>query len=398
MENEYGASIDIQKSSTLSVAGTLNPLVIIKKLNFNHSIIESKDRQVKSPNKTNKNSHPRKNNFLSLNYNSTNNNPTSSSIASSSTANKNQNCENNNLLKSMRFNKLKNEQNEMINTCKEFNKISKNSSFKKVLSPLKPEKNENLEKSDIIGRVSLCQNLENRNYIFSNSENNNPYCNYAPVALNRNTIISKDNYIKKEKSEKLILRDRSTNTKSELSEINKEKEYLNSSALHLETISEKGKKKKKKKNHKNFYTNTNSNTNNSASGPAVILPKINSNANSNCINNIINNNNNGMLSSFKSDEENKNLATKDKLRKNYSQNILFRKTSESVFQSQKRSENNININKSNGNANSNNPNYNYNNYSNGLDRYTSVMKSYREKKLHLFDKNKFFYVGSLIFL
>ncbi len=111
MEREYGATIDIAKSSTLSIPGTFNPLVIIKKLTFNHSTIESKDKEMKSPDRLSKNFSPKKSNFSILNNFNPNKNNKNSYFQSNKEESKNDSKpefpENNNLLKSIRTNKSK---------------------------------------------------------------------------------------------------------------------------------------------------------------------------------------------------------------------------------------------------------------------------------------------------
>lgn len=366
MEREYGVTIDVKKSSTLSVPGIFNPLVIIKKLNFNHSIIESKDRELKSPEKVKNFSPKKKNNFINLNYNS-NNNPNktpnnqitkldqnSNSISHSNILNKQFNTnstENNNLLKSLRTNKNKKDKTEMRNTLKDFKIIKRNSSVRNFASPARIEK----EKTDKAGEkgeisstdVSCVNKISEKIFEKIDKRSNN---------FSRS---------KRDREGKIALRVKSGQSKK--NELAKEKESLNNS-VHLETISEKGRKKKKKKDREPYNT---LNNNNSKDG-GVILPKI--------INKTINNNKEFNISDSKNEEE-KNLISKEAIRKNYSQSIAqFRKTSESAF-AQKRAE-------ANNSANSNSRQLS-NNYTN---RYTSVMKSFRDKKLHLFDKNKFFYV------
>jgi len=349
MEREYGVTIDVKKSSTLSVPGTFNPLVIIKKLNFNHSIIESKDRVIKSPDKLNKNFSPKKNNFSNLiNYNSNNNHKVSNTPLikiDSNNSIKPNNSESNNLLKSIRTNKNKKEKIEMQFTGKDFNVLKRNSSVKNIVSPIKLDKEEKQEtNTDDIINNNNDMHIQEREKIFEKVEK-------------RNNIFTS---VRREREGKIALRVKSG--ASERNDNTKEKENLNNS-VHLETISEKGKKKKKKKDRENYNTNNNA---------GVILPKI--------INTTSNNNKEVNISNSKINEEEKALS-KEALRKNYSQSIAqFRKTSESAF-AQKRAENN--------NSASSNNAYLSNNYTN---RYTSVMKSYRDKKLHLFDKNKSFYV------
>lgn len=387
MEREYGVTIDVKKSSTLSVAGTFNPLVIIKKLNFNHSTIESKDKESKSPEKTKNNSPIKKNNFLNLNYKSINQpNKTpeninqiatkldqNSNLISNFNYNKNANnsnafinTESNNLLKSIRTNKSKKEKTEMNNTLKEFNVLKRNNtSVKNLVSPNRNNfnNNNNEKEKQEKGEINSTDVTTVNNKIFEKVEN-------------RNNIFTSN---RRDREAKITLR-----AKSGLSEKNefttKEKENLNlNNSVHLETISEKGKKKKKKKEREAHNANNNN--------VAVILPKIiNTNVNNNTIYNT--NNKEFNISSSKNEEE-KNFSNngKEALRKNYSQSIAqFRKTSESAF-AQKRAEAN----------NSANLNFAYmsNNYTN---RYTSVMKSYRDKKLHIFDKNKFFYVNNFFIL
>jgi len=372
MEREYGVTIDFKKSSTLSVSGTFNPLLIIKKLNFNHSTIESRDKETKSPEKLKITSPIQKNNFLNLNYNSNNNdnktpnNPSSkpeqpnSNIISNLNFNKQTNTENNNLLKSIRTLKNKKEITEMQTTLEDFNvNIKRNLSLQNFASPVKNnrEKTEKAEKSDINST-----DFNNKNKITEKI--------FEKMEKRTNNFTSN----RRDRERKIALPGKSG--LSEKNEFPREKENSNNSA-HLEIISEKGNKKKKKKDRELYNKNINKDKDNAG----VILPKI-INASMTNNNNKDNNKDNKEcnISSSKNEEE-KNVNGKEALRKNYSQSIAhFRKTSESAF-AQKRAEAN----------NSANSNFGYfgNNYTN---RYTSVMKSYREKKLHLFDKNKFFYV------
>jgi len=345
MEREYGVTIDLKKSSTLSVPGTFNPLVIIKKLNFNHSIIESKDRDIKSPEK--KIISPKKNMF---NFNSNNN---SNKIVNNNpitkfeiNTNKLLNIENNNLLKSIRINKNKKEKTEMSNSGKEINELKRISSVRNLASPVRIDKEEKAETVANENNINILNHKSEK--IFEKIEK-------------RNHLIASEK--RRERDNKVPLRGKSS--MSERNENNKDKDNLNNS-IHLKTISEKGKKKKKKKDK----NENNKNGNNAG----VILPKIiNTSAN-------YNTNKECNISNSKNEEE-KN-ACKETLRKNYSQSIAqFRKTSESAFM-QKRMENNNSANSNYGSLGINNTN-----------RYTSVMKIYRDKKMHFFDKNKSFYVS-----
>ena len=138
-----------------------------------------------------------------------------------------------------------------------------------------------------------------------------------------------------------------------------------SQSIYLDIISENsGFPLKKKKNDKNDINN--------------FLPKI------------LNLNKNLNFSQAKNSVE-KNIS-KDFIRKSYcTQNFPnFRRTSHSVYPTEKSSfdhptltikprlDFNININNENILTQTN--------------RYTSVMKTYRDKKLYIFDKNKFYYV------
>ena len=129
MDREFGAQIDLKKSSTLSVPGSIYPLVIIKKLNFDHSIFENpnREKQIKFQDKTSSLQSPKK----KQNY-STNNNTNNSNLI-------NIKNKDNSLLKSIRINKFKNDKSEMGNSCKDFY-TNKNSSTKNIISPLKQEK------------------------------------------------------------------------------------------------------------------------------------------------------------------------------------------------------------------------------------------------------------------
>lgn len=299
MDREFGAQIDLKKSSTLSVPGSIYPLVIIKKLNFDHSIFENPNREkhIKFPDKTSSIQSPKKNLTNSTNNNTNNSNPITI---------KNKD---NSLLKSIRINKFKNDKPEMGKSCKDFY-TNKNSSIKNIISPLKQEK------STMI-------------------------------------IVEKKN--KFERPEKPV---ESPSIRGESRKNEKVYKYEERSVLsvNLKTISEKVKKKKKESNKKNSQ---------------VILPKI-----------IISpelNNKKFISTKNNLDEEKKSLG-------NNNISHVRNKTTESLYRADKRGENPTFSSAENNNYLSNSNNINPSN------RYTSVMKTFRDKKLHIFDKNKFFYV------
>lgn len=323
MENELGAILDLSKSFTVSSPSKHNPLVLIKKLNFNNNINEIKEKSLKTPERPVKKFTQKNINNCSINNNANLNNTVvnTKKIKEKKLTDKNKEKENNILLKSMRNNKFLKDKTDFSNTSKDFfiNEKKKN---KKTISP--------------------------------------------PFKRDKNCLDKIEEYKKNEKNpkqekrkEKKVLRGQSciTNEKSD--------KYENfSQSIYLHTISENGGFPSKKKNDKNEVNN--------------FLPKI------------LNLNKNLNFSQAKNSVE-KNIS-KDFIRKSYcTQNFPnFRRTSHSVYPTEKSTSDNPNLiikPRLDLNININNENI-----LTQTNRYTSVMKTYRDKKLYIFDKNKFYYV------
>lgn len=356
MEKEIGASIDINKSSTMSVPGNFNPLVIIKKLNFNHTPIEAKDRGSKSPinnpqrkqidnnGNTKITNNPSKLAKLKLKENlDLNKNKTENEGNINNNKEKEKSENNNSLLKSLKNNKINKEksQTHMSNTNSDFNSTKKSSMTNIFSSSIRSEK----------------ENKEN-----NNKENKERYGTDKTVM---EKFDKKNKNIFLNRSEKIHIIDKENSKKNN----NTIDESLNNSNERLETIMEKEKiKRKKKKNDRN-----NSKTKKDFTLPNIIRTKSNKNFDGN----------NNNIKTIK--EKNEDDTVKE-LKKNYSSNLTnFQRTSLSVFSKEKKS-----VSK-NPNKNSNNQ-LDLNENDDYATRYLNVMKSYRDKKLHLFDKNKYFYV------
>ncbi len=189
------------------------------------------------------------------------------------------NSENNSLLKSIRTNKIKKEKTQMQTTMKEFNILKRNSSVKNLVSPKRNNENEKFDRGEIITTdISTFNKINDKIFEKVEKRTNNTSNN------------------RRDREAKLALRAKSG--LSEKNEFAKEKEHLNNS-VHLETISEKGKKKKETET---CITMKNNNNN-----LGVILPKINYTS--------VNNKECNISSS--KNEDDKNGSKKEALRKNY---------------------------------------------------------------------------------